>query len=155
IRSAMNSIHGRHLRPASIHVLQMTLQPHRGLLEISMLNRLSVNVLLKSVIVILSLAVVVMLGLTSLESWHRLQSIHRIASVTEISSQLFTALHNLRVDRSSTNRELNYDHAQQTHSKQNQEVRAAQMPALKAAIAGLEKVDYPEKATTYPQLVQL
>jgi methyl-accepting chemotaxis protein len=119
-----------------------------------MLNRFSVNVILKSVIVIMSLAVVVMLGLTSWQSWKRLQSVNEIAAATKVSSQLFTALHNLRVDRSSTNRELNYDHAQQTHSKQNQEVRGAQMPALKAAIEGLEHIDYPEKATTYPALVQ-
>jgi methyl-accepting chemotaxis protein len=120
-----------------------------------MLNRLSVNVLLKSVIAVLGLAVVVMLAMTSWQSWRRLQAVDRIAAATQISGQLFTALHNLRVDRSSTNRELNYDHVQQSHSKQNQEVRGAQMPALKAAIAGLEKVDYPGKATTYPTLVQL
>jgi len=119
-----------------------------------MFNRLSVNVLLKSVIGILGLAVVAMLTVTSWQSWRRLQAVDRIAAATEISGQLFTALHNLRVDRSSTNRELSYDHAQASHTKQNQDVRAAQMPALRAAIRGLEDVDYPGKATTYPALVQ-
>jgi methyl-accepting chemotaxis protein len=119
-----------------------------------MLNRISVNALLKTVIGVLGLAVVVMLMVSSWQSLQRLKAVDRIAAVTEISGQLFTALHNLRVDRSSTNRELSYDHAQTSHTKQNQEVRAVQMPALKAAIAGLEDIDYPEKATTYPQLVQ-
>ena len=43
-----------------------------------MLNRLSVNALLKSVIALMAAAVIVMLALGSWDSWRRLQSVNRI-----------------------------------------------------------------------------
>ena len=69
-----------------------------------MLNRLSVNALLKSIIVTLSAVVVVILSLGALGSWHRMVIASRIAAAAEASTHLFTALHNMRVDRSSSNR---------------------------------------------------
>jgi hypothetical protein len=71
-----------------------------------MLNRLSVNALLKTIIAVLSAAVVVVLSLGALESWHRMLAAGRIAAAAEATAHLFAALHNLRVDRSSTNRDL-------------------------------------------------
>ena len=47
-----------------------------------------------------------------------------------MSSDLFTALHNLRVDRSNTNRDLVSDKALTAPNPQLRNIRAAQMPAL-------------------------
>ena len=67
-----------------------------------MLNRISVNALLKSVIAIMALAVTVIFSLGAWESWSRLAAVNRIAAVADASGYMFTVLHNLRVDRSST-----------------------------------------------------
>jgi methyl-accepting chemotaxis protein len=118
-----------------------------------MFNRLSVNFILKSVIGVLGVAVMVMLALTAWESWNRLQAADRIAAVVDISGNLFTAQHNLRVDRSTTFRDMNGDRQLQVLAKQTQDVRTAEMAALKPALAGLEKLDWPEKQAVYPGLV--
>ena len=74
--------------------------------ERMMLSRISVNVLLKSVISALALGVVVLLGIGAWSSWNRVAAATRIHAVAEASGYLFTALHNLRVDRATTIREL-------------------------------------------------
>ena len=61
-----------------------------------MLDRLSVNAILKSVIAALSAVVVIMLAAGAWNSWSRLQIVNRIAGVADTSAYLFTALHNLR-----------------------------------------------------------
>src|ERR1700687_3375160 len=73
---------------------------------IAMLNRVSVNAILKSVIATLAAAVMVMLALGAWSSWDRLAAVKRIAAVADASSYIFTAMHNLRVDRNATNRDL-------------------------------------------------
>ena len=67
-----------------------------------MIGRITVNALLKSVIAMLAMAVVVVLSLGAWNSWSRFAVINRITAVAETSGYLFTALHNLRVDRAST-----------------------------------------------------
>jgi methyl-accepting chemotaxis protein len=119
-----------------------------------MLNRLSINILLKSVIAVLGVAVVVMLALNVLDSWKRLQAVNRIAAVADISTNLFTALHNLRVDRATTVREVNADAQRTEHSKQALNVRVAELAALKPAIVALENLDFPNKQAALPALVQ-
>ena len=108
-----------------------------------MLNRLSVNVLLKSVVALLSAAIVVSLSLGAWGSWTRLQQANRIAAVAEASGYLFTALHNLRVDRSSSNRDLSQE-KQPGVTPMLREVREAEMPALKTGLAVLQKMDFPQ-----------
>ena len=71
-----------------------------------MLNRLSVNTLLKSVIALLSAAVVSSLAIGAWTSWTALTTANRIAAVTEASGELFKALHNIRLDRTGTFRDL-------------------------------------------------
>ncbi len=119
-----------------------------------MFNRISVNLILKSVIGTLGVAVVAMLALSAWESWSRLKTADQISDVVDISSNLFTALHNLRVDRSTTFRDMNGDRQLQSLAKQTQDVRAAEMAALKPALADLEKLDWPEKQAVYPALVE-
>src|SRR5436309_3001733 len=105
-----------------------------------MLDRLSVNTLLKFVIAALASAVVVVLSLGAWDSWGRLAVVNRIAAVADASGYLFTALHNLRVDRASTFRDLSADKQFTAVNPLVKEVRAAEMPALNAALATLEDI---------------
>jgi methyl-accepting chemotaxis protein len=110
-----------------------------------MLSRISVNMLLKSVIATLAMAVVVMLSMGAWTSWNRLTAISRIASVSEASGHLFKALHNLRTDRATTTRDLNAEQALPSMTQQLVEIRSINLPALKAGLAALAKTDFPQK----------
>jgi methyl-accepting chemotaxis protein len=112
-----------------------------------MFDRLSVNALLKAVIAILSAAVMVMLALGAWNSWTRLNAVKQIAAVSNASGYMFTVLHNLRVDRASTYRDLLLDKQFTAVSPLIQSARDAEMPALKSAVVALEAVDLPERQT--------
>ena len=109
-----------------------------------MLNRVSVNAILKSVIATLAAAVVVMLALSAWSSWERLAAVKRIAAVADASGYMFTALHNLRVDRASSFRDLRTDKQLSAMTPLLREAREAEMPALKSALVALEAADFPE-----------
>ena len=119
-----------------------------------MLSRITVNVLLKSVIATLALAVVVMLAMGAWSSWNRLAAISRIASVSEASGHLFKALHLLRTDRATTTRDLNSEQALPSMTQQLVEIRAVNLPALKAGLAVLASADFPEKQEAISSLDQ-
>jgi methyl-accepting chemotaxis protein len=119
-----------------------------------MLNRISIGALLKSVIGILGAAVIVMLAHNAWESWTRYQTATRIAAIVDVSNNLFTALHNMRVDRATSTRDLNSDRQQTGLGKQTLDVRAAEMAALKPAIAKLEQLDFRDKQAVLPGIVQ-
>jgi len=111
----------------------------------AMLNRVTISALLKTVIALCGAAVVIMLSLNVWDSWNRLNSDSRAAAATEASSYLFTALHNLRVDSSSTYRDLLSD-KQQTAELEPllRNARAGDMPALNSALVALQDVDFPD-----------
>src|SRR6266511_2009767 len=92
-----------------------------------MLDRLSVNGLLKSVIAVMAAAVVTVLSLSAWESWTRLKTADQIAAIVDASGHIFTALHNLRVDRSATVRELALERQHAELPKQLRDVRAVDM----------------------------
>jgi hypothetical protein len=71
-----------------------------------MLNRVTINALLRTVIGALGAAVVIMLSLSAWDSWSRLAVASRAAAVSDASVYLFTALHNLRFDRAVSRTEL-------------------------------------------------
>jgi methyl-accepting chemotaxis protein len=119
-----------------------------------MLNRMSVGALLKSVIGILGAAVIVMLAHSAWESWTRYRTATRIAAIVDVSNNLFTALHNMRVDRATSVRDLNGDRQLSGLGKQTQDVRAAEMAALKPAMAKLEQLDFQDKQTVLPGIIQ-
>ena len=119
-----------------------------------MLSRISVNVLLKSVISALALGVVVLLGIGAWSSWNRVTAVTRIHAVAEASGYLFTALHNLRVDRATTVRELNSDQPVTGANSMLQQVRSSDMPALKAGLALLQDIDFPERSQAVSRLGQ-
>src|SRR5262245_43791915 len=75
----------------------------------AMLDRLSVNAILRSVIAALGAVVVIMLAAGAWSSWSRLQVDTKIAGVASTTAHIFTALHNLRSDRSRSFRMLTGD----------------------------------------------
>jgi methyl-accepting chemotaxis protein len=119
-----------------------------------MLNRVSVNVILKSVITVLVTVIVCGLGAGAWESWSRLSATNRISAVAEATTHMFTALHNLRVDRASTFRDLIADRTHPGIAKQLKEARDAEMPALRAAVVALDKVPLPERTSVVADLAQ-
>ncbi|MFN3350428.1 methyl-accepting chemotaxis protein, partial [Pseudorhodoplanes sp.] len=118
-----------------------------------MLNRISVGALLKSVIGLLGAVVVIVLAQNAWSEWQQYRLANRSAEVIDVSRNLFTALHNLRVDRSTTFRDLTGQRQLQALSTQTQEVRKAELAALKPAVEALARMDFPNKASLYPAMV--
>ena len=118
------------------------------------MNRLSVNVLLKSVFGLLLAVVMAGLAAAAWGSWQRVTSATRIATVAEATTHMFTALHNLRVDRNTTARDLTAEESVLTMNAQLKEARAADLPALKSALAALERIDFPEQRAVITDLAQ-
>ena len=108
-----------------------------------MLNRLSINFILKSVIATLMAIIIAALATGAWTSWQRLGAVSRIGAVAEATSYMFTALHNLRVDRASTTRDLNADKVLTDIAQQLKDVRTADLPALKSAVITLDTIDFP------------
>jgi len=118
-----------------------------------MFSRMSVNVLLKSVVGLLATGVVVLLAIGAWDSWNRLGVATRIMHVADASTPLFNALSSLRSDRSTSVRELQSD-------KQNgidatlRDVRVAQMAALNDGLSALRQDDLGQNQTGVPALAQ-
>jgi methyl-accepting chemotaxis protein len=108
-----------------------------------MLNRLSISILLKSVIAIMGAVIVVMLALSANDSWSRLKAANRIAGVANISAYLFTGLNSLRVDRSATQRSQLAERT--TMDPMIQKSRDTEMPALNALVPALSAMDFPDR----------
>ncbi len=106
------------------------------------MNKLSVNLLLKSIIGTLAAAVVALLIAGAWDSWTRLKSAERIANVAGASAEIFTSLHNLRLDRTMTPRALQAEPVLTMLTPEITKPRGAMMPALKAALASVETIDY-------------
>jgi hypothetical protein len=109
-----------------------------------MLNRLTVSALLTSVIAVMVACVVAFLAFNA---WHSLGSVraaHRIALTAELSANAFTAMHNLRTDRSNTIRNLTAEAPiAETDLKYLSRFRDAEMPALQAILEQLPLVEFP------------
>ena len=110
-----------------------------------MFSRLSVNVLLKSAIAALAGVIILVLAFGAWSSWTGLVVANRIAAVTEASGHLFTALHNLRLDRTGSYRDLMGDRQLTALNSQVKTVREAEMPALREALVALAAVDLADK----------
>src|SRR3569623_3812797 len=121
-----------------------------------MLNRLSANALLKSVVAVLAVIVVVMLAYGAWQSWRKVESAGRIVAVADAASSAFRAMHNLRTDRSTTTRNLDAD---ATIGDQDMQTvtrnRAAEMPALHDALELLPNIEFGDKDKLLPALVAL
>src|SRR5258708_22230566 len=107
-----------------------------------MLNRWSVNSLLKTVIGLLAATVVVLLSIGSWNTYQRFATASRIATIVEASGFLFEAMHNLRLDRSFTVRWLNAPAPAASAVKdQIRQPRARQLPARKSPAGSSPAVD--------------
>jgi methyl-accepting chemotaxis protein len=117
------------------------------------LNRLSANALLKSVIGVMAAIVVVMLAANAWSSWQQLATVGRIVGVADASAFAFKAMNGLRTDRSWTVRALNDPERIapeiQTYLKT---VRDAELPALGSLAERLETVAFADRAALLPQL---
>jgi methyl-accepting chemotaxis protein len=118
-----------------------------------MFNRLTVNALLKSAVLVLSSAVVIVLALGAWESWGRLSVATRIVHVADATGSLFGALRDLRNDRSTSVRDLQSD-KQAELSSVLREARVAEMTALNAALAALRQDDLGQGQSGVPALEQ-
>jgi methyl-accepting chemotaxis protein len=110
-----------------------------------MLNKVTINALLRAVIGVLGAAVMIMLSLSAWESWGRLGTASRAAAVADASAYLFTSLHNLRFDRAVSRAELLAEKPATTMNSILREARTNEMPALKSAVVALQAVDLAER----------
>ena len=118
-----------------------------------MLNRLTVSALLKTVILATALCVVVGFSLNAWDSRDRLQVASRISLVADASGSLFKAMHNLRTDRSTTNRLLNADAPMDAGiEKYLRAIRDTEMPAMAGALALLPAIDFAQQKTLVGEL---
>jgi len=118
-----------------------------------MLNRLTVSALLMSVILATAFCVMVGFSLNAWESLGRLQMTGRISVITDASAKMFKAMHNLRTDRSITNRQLNSDAPVDSDGeKYLRSIRDAQMPALSSALTLLPTIEFAQAPTLVPEL---
>ena len=121
-----------------------------------MLNRITVSALLKTVIVTTALCVAAGFSFNAWESWGRLQQAGRISVITDASANMFKAMHNLRTDRSTTNRLLNGGAPMDGDiEKYLRSLRDAEMPSMSNALALLGKIDFPQQRTLVPELDRL
>jgi methyl-accepting chemotaxis protein len=121
-----------------------------------MLNRLTVSALLKTVILATSFCVVVGFSLNAWDSWGRLQQAGRISVITDASANMFKAMHNLRTDRSTTNRLLNGGAPLDADiEKYLRSLRDAEMPGMSNALALFGKIEFPQQQTLVPEFDRL
>jgi methyl-accepting chemotaxis protein len=121
-----------------------------------MLDRFTVSSLIKSVIVLMAICMTTLLGISAWHSWDRLAITSRILIVADASSNLFKAMHNLRSDRSTTNRNLTDDAPLQPDMQVYlRATRDAELPAMRAAAAKLEGLEFPDHQTLMPELNRL
>jgi methyl-accepting chemotaxis protein len=115
-----------------------------------MINRLTVSGLLKAVILSTAFVIVVMFSLSAWESWQRLQAANRMSAIADASANLFKAMHNLRTDRSTTQRLLNSDSMDADIEKYLRSLRDAEMPAMANGLALLEPMQFAQHDTLVP-----
>ena len=121
-----------------------------------MLNRLTVSALLKTVILATAFCIVIGFSLNAWESWSRLQLTSRISVIADTSANLFKAMHNLRTDRSTSNRLLNSDSPMDNSiEKYLRDIRNTQMPALSNALGQLGTIEFAQQQTLVPELDRL
>jgi methyl-accepting chemotaxis protein len=121
-----------------------------------MLNRLTVSALLKAVILMTASLVIGAVLLSAFNTWQRLQSANRIATVAEASANLFKAMHNLRTDRTTTNREMNADQPMIAETETYlRGLRGAEVPAIAKGLELLPAITFPQQETLIPELDRL
>jgi methyl-accepting chemotaxis protein len=118
-----------------------------------MLNRCSVNFLLKSVIALMSSAIIVTFGLGAWDAYSGFQRASRDAVLSKASASVFEALHDLSIDQSFTGRWLKNDNPITANDRQQiVDHRAAGTKEVGTAIATLAIADGSELGKKLDQL---
>jgi methyl-accepting chemotaxis protein len=121
-----------------------------------MLNRLTVSALLKTVILVTSCCVMIGISLDAWDSWGRLHIANRVSVIADTSAYLFKAMHNLRTDRSTTERLLNSDQPMGGDiEKYLRSLRDAEMPAMASALELFPTMDFAQRETLVPEFDRL
>jgi methyl-accepting chemotaxis protein len=110
-----------------------------------MLNRCSVNVLLKSVILVISTVVVISLALGAWDAYGRFGEAGKVVSLTKASDAVFRAMSALRLDRNFTDRALKADPGDQADLQQFTTARKDEMPSFKEFLVELPALDFPNQ----------
>jgi hypothetical protein len=74
-----------------------------------MFRRVSSNFLLKSVILVVGIALVAVLATGAWDAWRSVGTAIRLERIAETNTYVFSAMHNLRFDRSLGSRALGLD----------------------------------------------
>ena len=118
-----------------------------------MLNRFSVNAILKSIFGLMVAAVVILLAFNAWDSWFRLKAANQMTNNSEAAIHLFAALHNMRSDRSNTNRELGGENVTGP-SQHLPRLRVAEHAGLQGSLAALKLVEFPGSGTPVAEFEQ-
>ncbi len=110
------------------------------------MKRLTVSLTLRVTIAVLVAGILVQLAVGAWSSWQSAQTAARIETVAQATTQMFQALPNLRIDRSSTGRAIKAEQGLDGYVKQVTDARGIEMPAIETAIATLEGADLPDGA---------
>ncbi|MDX2168990.1 MAG: methyl-accepting chemotaxis protein [Deltaproteobacteria bacterium] len=121
-----------------------------------MFNRLSANLLLKSVLALMGVVIVLMLGLNAWGSYRQVARTDRILGFVEASNHAFRAMHMTRLDRSQSVRALNGENPATATAKSSiLKLRQGLLPAIAASAEAMAKVDLPEAATAGAELQRI
>ena len=118
-----------------------------------MLDRISVNAVLKSIFGLMAGAVVVLLAFNAWDSWTRMKVTSRMATNAEASIHLFAALNGMRSDRSNTFREMSGERASGP-SQHLQRIRAGELAGLQGALPALKAVEFSAGSTAFADYEQ-
>ena len=91
---------------------------------------------------VMAAAIILVLATGAWESWNRVKATNRITNNAEASIYLFASLHNLRVDRSSSFRDLNNEKPVGL-SPFLRATRVAEAAAYESALNALKAVEFP------------
>jgi len=106
-----------------------------------MIKNLSIRTILTTLIAVFSLAAVTQTGMSAWSTWQDYRKADQTLAVTEIVAPIFKALHNLRVDRSITNRTVLGDRVFSSLPPSIAPYRDAGMASLATALSTLNSRD--------------
>jgi methyl-accepting chemotaxis protein len=123
--------------------------------ENTMLDRLSVSTLLRTVIAVMAVLVIVLLAKDAWTSAQRLSQSNRIVAVADVSEQIFKAMNKLRKDRAVTLRASNAETLADSDTLSYvKSSRDAETPALHAALDELGSIEFADRNRLFPELQQ-
>src|SRR5262252_6285198 len=120
-----------------------------------MLNRFSVNALLKTIIVVMSAMVVLTLAARAWDAYQRFTIAGEVEGLTKASNFVFRALNGARLDRSFTERLLKEEQPSVQDRKQITDAREIENPALQSTIAALGGLNFNQRQSFLEQLQRL